>query len=91
MMAKQLAPLGIRVNTASGSGMSYTGRMDRPVMLDTKRADDRAVMGALSTMPWPSPAWADTDASAAVAFLASDESLAVTGQHVTADAGVSLN
>jgi enoyl-[acyl-carrier-protein] reductase (NADH) len=37
------------------------------------------------------PTWADTDVSAAVAFLAADESRAITGRHMTVDAGMSLN
>lgn len=91
MLAKQLAPLGIRVNTASGSengyDSGYAGRLYRPVMLDV----DRVGAASLSTMSWPVTTWADTDASAAVAFLAADESRAITGRHVTVDAGSSLN
>lgn len=95
ILAKQLAPQGIRVNTVSGSGSSSVlgrvGRLHRPVMLDADRRDNRTGAGSLSTMPWPAPTWADTDASAAVAFLASDESRAITGRHMTVDAALSLN
>jgi NAD(P)-dependent dehydrogenase (short-subunit alcohol dehydrogenase family) len=95
MLAKQLAPQGIRVNTVSGSendnDMRRAGRLHRPVMLDVDRRGDRAGVASLSTMSWPAMTWADTDASAAVAFLAADESRAITGRHVTVDAGSSLN
>jgi NAD(P)-dependent dehydrogenase (short-subunit alcohol dehydrogenase family) len=95
MLAKQLAPQGIRVNTVSGSendnDMRGAGRLHRPVMLDVDRRGDRAGVASLSTMSWPATTWADTDASAAVAFLAADESRAITGRHVTVDAGSSLN
>jgi NAD(P)-dependent dehydrogenase (short-subunit alcohol dehydrogenase family) len=95
MMAEQLAPQGIRVNTVSGSengeDVWRAGRLHRPVMLDVDRRGDRAGAAPLSTMPWPATTWADTDASAAVAFLAADESRAITGRHVTVDAGSSLN
>jgi len=57
--------------------------------VDPKR--DRAGAVSLSTMSWPAATWADTDASAAVAFLAADESRSITGRHVTVDAGSSLN
>lgn len=94
-LAKQLASHGIRVNTVSGSAngidTSGTARMHRPVMLDPDRRADHAGAAVLSTLEWPSPAWDDTDASAAVAFLASDESHAMTGRLVTVDAGMSLN
>jgi NAD(P)-dependent dehydrogenase (short-subunit alcohol dehydrogenase family) len=90
-MAKQLAPGGIRVNTVSGSqsetARGHVGRLHRPVMLD----GDHTGAGALSTMTWPSVTWTDTDASAAVAFLAADESGAITGRHMTVDAGLSFN
>jgi NAD(P)-dependent dehydrogenase (short-subunit alcohol dehydrogenase family) len=95
ILAKQLAPQGIRVNTVSGSengnGLGRAGRLHRPVMLDVDRTGDRAGAASLSTMSWPAKTWADTDASAAVAFLAADESRAITGRHVTVDAGSSLN
>lgn len=94
MLAKQLAPQGIRVNTVSGSendDVRRAGRLHRPVMLDVDRRGDRAGAASLSTMSWPATTWADTDASAAVAFLAADESRAITGRHVTVDAGSSLN
>jgi NAD(P)-dependent dehydrogenase (short-subunit alcohol dehydrogenase family) len=94
-LAKQLAPHGIRVNTVSGSengnDLGRAGRLHRPVMLDVDRRDDRVGAASLSTMSWPATTWADTDASAAVAFLAADESRAITGRHVTVDAGSSLN
>lgn len=90
-LAEQLAPQSIRVNTVSGSGndtgATRTGRLYRPVVLDS----DRRVLTALSSMPWLAPAWADTDVSAAVAFLAADTSGAITGRHMTVDAGMSLN
>lgn len=95
MLARQLAPHGIRVNTASGSENGYdsghAGRLYRPVMLDADHGGDRVGAASLSTMSWPVTPWADTDASAAVAFLAADESRAITGRHVTVDAGSSLN
>jgi NAD(P)-dependent dehydrogenase (short-subunit alcohol dehydrogenase family) len=95
ILAKQLAPQGIRVNTVSGSengnGLGRAGRLHRPVMLDMDRRGDRSGAASLSTMSWPAKTWADTDASAAVAFLAADESRAITGRHVTVDAGSSLN
>jgi NAD(P)-dependent dehydrogenase (short-subunit alcohol dehydrogenase family) len=95
MLAKQVAPQGIRVNTVSGSGscsdLGHAGRLHRPVMLDVDRRGDRFGAASLSTMSWPATTWADTDASAAVAFLAADESRAITGRHVTIDAGSSLN
>jgi NAD(P)-dependent dehydrogenase (short-subunit alcohol dehydrogenase family) len=95
MLAKQLAPQGIRVNTFSGSengdDLGRPGRLHRPVMLDVDHRGDRATTATLSTMSWPATTWADTDASAAVAFLAADESRAITGRHVTVDAGSSLN
>ncbi|MCV7352215.1 SDR family oxidoreductase [Mycobacterium parmense] len=95
MLAKQLAPHGIRVNTASGSAngndFGHAGRLYRPVMLDVDRRGDRAGAASLTTVSWPVTTWADTDASAAVAFLAADESRAITGRHVTVDAGSSLN
>jgi NAD(P)-dependent dehydrogenase (short-subunit alcohol dehydrogenase family) len=95
MLAKQLAPQGVRVNTVSGSengdDVRRAGRLHRPVMLDVDHRGDRAGAATLSTMSWPATTWADTDASAAVAFLAADESRAITGRHVTVDAGSSLN
>jgi NAD(P)-dependent dehydrogenase (short-subunit alcohol dehydrogenase family) len=95
MLAKQLAPQGIRVNTVSGSesgnDLDRAGRLHRPVMLDVDHRVDRAGTATLSTMSWPATTWADTDASAAVAFLAADESRAITGRHVTVDAGLFLN
>jgi NAD(P)-dependent dehydrogenase (short-subunit alcohol dehydrogenase family) len=95
MLAKQLAPQGIRVNTVSGSengeDLGRPGRLQRPVMLDVDHRVDRAGTATLSTMSWPATAWADTDASAAVAFLAADESRAITGRHLMVDAGSSLN
>jgi NAD(P)-dependent dehydrogenase (short-subunit alcohol dehydrogenase family) len=95
ILAKQLAPQGIRVNTVSGSdngnGLGRAGRLHRPVMLDMDCRGDRSGAASLSTMSWPAKTWADTDASAAVAFLAADESRAITGRHVTVDAGSSLN
>jgi NAD(P)-dependent dehydrogenase (short-subunit alcohol dehydrogenase family) len=95
MLAEQLAPQGIRVNTVSGSengdDVWRAGRLHRPVMLDVDRRSDRAGAATLSTMSWPASDWADTDASAAVAFLAADESRAITGRHMTVDAGSSLN
>ena len=90
-LAKVLAPRGIRVNTVSGagngSGLIRVGRLHRPVVLDT----DYDGTSTLSTMSWPAPAWHDTDSSAAVAFLAADESRGITGRHMTVDAGMSLN
>jgi NAD(P)-dependent dehydrogenase (short-subunit alcohol dehydrogenase family) len=95
MLAKQLAPHGIRVNTVSGSengnDARRASRLHRPVILDVDRRADRGAAASLSTMSWPATSWADTDASAAVAFLAADESRAITGRHVTVDAGSSLN
>lgn len=95
MLAKQLAPQGIRVNTVGGSenrnDLRRAGRLHRPVMLDVDRSGDRAGSASLSTMAWPATTWADTDASAAVAFLAADESRTITGRHVTVDAAASLN
>jgi NAD(P)-dependent dehydrogenase (short-subunit alcohol dehydrogenase family) len=95
ILAKQLAPRGIRVNTVSGSGnetgLSRAGRLHRPVMLDTGGRDDCAGLTVLSTMSSLTPTWADTDVSAAVAVLAADESRAITGRHMTVDAGMSLN
>jgi NAD(P)-dependent dehydrogenase (short-subunit alcohol dehydrogenase family) len=95
MLAKQLAPQGVRVNTVSGAengdDVWRAGRLHRPVMLDADRGGDRAGAAPLSTMPWPATTWADTDASAAVAFLAADESRAITGRHVTVEAGLFLN
>jgi NAD(P)-dependent dehydrogenase (short-subunit alcohol dehydrogenase family) len=95
ILAKQLAPQGIRVNTVSGSengnARGRAGRLHRPVILDVDRRANRAGAASLSTMSWPATTWADTDASAAVAFLAADESRAITGQHVTVDASSSLN
>ena len=94
-LAKQLAPQGIRVNTVSGSengnDLSRAGRLHRPVMLDADERGDRAGTAMLSTMSWPATTWADTDASAAVAYLAADDSRAITGRHVAVDAGVFLN
>ncbi|BCO39126.1 3-ketoacyl-ACP reductase [Mycobacterium paraintracellulare] len=94
-LAKQLAPQGIRVNTVSGAEDSgdvrRAGRLHRPVMLDVDSRGNQAGASSLSTMLWPAATWADTDASAAVAFLAADESRAITGRHVTVDAGSSLN
>jgi NAD(P)-dependent dehydrogenase (short-subunit alcohol dehydrogenase family) len=94
-LAKQLAPQGIRVNTVSGAenagDVRRAGRLHRPVMLDTDSEGNYAGAASLSTMLWPAATWADTDASAAVAFLAADESRAITGRHVTVDAGSSLN
>ncbi|CDO91525.1 MULTISPECIES: SDR family oxidoreductase [Mycobacterium simiae complex] len=93
-LAKQLAPQGIRVNTVSGAEdageVRRAGRLHRPVMLDVDCRGNQAG-ASLSTMLWPAATWADTDASAAVAFLAADESRAITGRHVTVDAGSSLN
>jgi NAD(P)-dependent dehydrogenase (short-subunit alcohol dehydrogenase family) len=95
MLAKQLAPQGIRVNTVSGSengnDLGRPGRLRRPVMLDVDHGGDRAGTATLSTVSWPATTWADTDASAAVAFLAADESRAITGRHVTVDASLFLN
>lgn len=95
VLAEQLAPQGIRVNTISGSdsghNLWHAGRLYRPVMLDVDRRGDRAGAASLSTMSWPAATWADTDASGAVAFLAADESRSITGRHVTVDAGSSLN
>jgi NAD(P)-dependent dehydrogenase (short-subunit alcohol dehydrogenase family) len=94
-LAKQIAPQGIRVNTVSGSengnNLGRAGRLHRPVMLDVDQKGDRAGTATLSTMSWPATTWADTDASAAVAYLAADESRAITGRHVTVDAGLFLN
>lgn len=93
-LAQHLAPQGIRVNTVSGSSngddRGRIGRLHRPVLLDVNRRDHAGV-ASLSTMSWRATSWADTDASAAVAFLAADESRAITGRHVTVDAGSSLN
>ncbi|MDT5402753.1 MAG: hypothetical protein QOK33_5984 [Mycobacterium sp.] len=95
MLAKQLRTRGIRVNTVSGSangaGKSGAGRLHRPVMLDSDRRVDHIGAVSLSTLPWPAPTWADTDEAGAVAFLAADESRAITGRHMTVDAGISLN
>ncbi|WP_237051852.1 SDR family oxidoreductase [Mycobacterium avium] len=95
VLADQLAPKGIRVNTVSGSESGHdlwrAGRLHRPVLLDVDPKRDRAGAVSLSTMSWPAATWADTDASAAVAFLAADESRSITGRHVTVDAGSSLN
>jgi NAD(P)-dependent dehydrogenase (short-subunit alcohol dehydrogenase family) len=94
-LAKQLAPHGIRVNTVSGSAgggdVRRAGRLHRPVMLDVDGRSNHAGGESLSTMLWPAATWADTDAYAAVAFLAADESRAISGRHVTVDAGASLN
>lgn len=94
-LAKQLAPRGIRVNTVTGSengtGASRIGRLHRPVILDADASDDQRGIASLLTMSWPTPAWPDTDVSAAVAFLAADESRAITGRHMTVDAGMSVN
>lgn len=94
-LAKQLAPQGIRVNTVSGAedagDVRRAGRLHRPVMLDVDSRGNQAGAASLSTMLWPAATWADTDASAAVAFLAADESRTITGRHVTVDAGSSLN
>ena len=93
-LAKQVAPQGIRVNTVSGAenagDVRRAGRLHRPVMLDADSEGNCAGAASLSTMLWPAATWADTDASAAVAFLAADESRAITGRHVTVDAGSSL-
>jgi NAD(P)-dependent dehydrogenase (short-subunit alcohol dehydrogenase family) len=94
-LAKQLAPLGIRVNTVSitrsGPGPHRAGRLHRLVAPHVGRGDEHTALAALSTMSPLTPTGADADASAAVAFLAANESRAITGRHVTVDADISLN
>jgi NAD(P)-dependent dehydrogenase (short-subunit alcohol dehydrogenase family) len=94
-LANQLAHLGIRVNTVSitrGVPESHrAGRLHRLVAPNVGRGDEHSVLAALSTMSPLTPTWAETDAASAVAFLAANESRAITGRQLTVDANVSLN
>jgi len=94
-LAKQLARLGIRVNTVSGTGGGPRTRRAKHLHRFAGPYVDRTVehsaLGAISTMPPLIPTWADTDASAAVAFLAANESRSITGRHVAVDPNISLN
>lgn len=94
-LAKQLAPQGIRVNTVSSlrsdPGLNPTRRLHRLIRFDMDRRHAHIDLAAISTMLPVTPTWADPDVSAAVAFLAASESRAITGRHMTVDAGISQN
>ena len=95
VLAKQLAPRKIRVNAVHPSncntGMLHNEPMYRLFRPDLEHPGTDDVMDAFSTIQaMPVPYVEPADVSAAVVFLASDESRYVTGLQMTVDAGAAL-
>jgi NAD(P)-dependent dehydrogenase (short-subunit alcohol dehydrogenase family) len=95
-LAKQLAPHGVRVNSVRRSSgnpaLLRTARMYRLIRRDSDRATESDVLQALSTISTLSASYAEySEISAAVAFLAADDSRSITGSHMTVNGGMPLN
>jgi SDR family mycofactocin-dependent oxidoreductase len=95
-LAKQLAYRKIRVNAIHPSNCNTAMlhsegmyRLFRPDLTNPTEADVREVMSTIQSMPIPFVE--PEDVSAAVVFLASDESRYVTGLQMTVDAGAALH
>lgn len=94
-LAKQLAPRKIRVNavhpTNCNTTMLHNEGMYRLFRPDLEHPIIDDVLDGFSTIQaMPVPFIEPTDVSAAVVFLASDESRFVTGLQMTVDAGAAL-
>ncbi|WP_224112528.1 mycofactocin-coupled SDR family oxidoreductase [Mycobacterium avium] len=94
-LAKQLAPQRIRVNavhpTNCNTAMLHNEGMYRLFRPDVEQPVTTDVLDAFSTIQaMPVPFVEPADVSAAVVFLASDESRFVTGLQMTVDAGAAL-
>lgn len=94
-LAKQVAPRRIRVNAVHPSNcntaMLHHEGMYRLFRPDLEHPVESDVVDAFSTIQaMPVPFVEPTDVSAAVVFLASDESRFVTGMQMTVDAGAAL-
>lgn len=95
-LAKQLAHRKIRVNavhpTNCNTAMLHSEGMYRLFRPDLEHPVTDDVLDAFSTIQaMPVPFVEPADVSAAVVFLASDESRYVTGLQMTIDAGAALN
>jgi NAD(P)-dependent dehydrogenase (short-subunit alcohol dehydrogenase family) len=95
-LAKQLAHRKIRVNavhpTNCNTAMLHSEGMYRLFRPDLEHPVTEDVLDAFSTIQaMPVPFVEPADVSAAVVFLASDESRYVTGLQMTIDAGAALN
>jgi len=95
-LAKQLAHRRIRVNavhpTNCNTAMLHSEGMYRLFRPDLDHPATEDVLDAFSTIQaMPVPYVEPADVSAAVVFLASDESRYVTGLQMTIDAGAALN
>jgi SDR family mycofactocin-dependent oxidoreductase len=94
-LAKQLAPRRIRVNavhpTNCNTTMLHNEGMYRLFRPDLEHPTTADVLDGFSTIQaMPVPFIEPADVSAAVVFLASDESQFVTGLQMTVDAGAAL-
>ncbi len=94
-LAKQLAPQLIRVNavhpTNCNTDMLHNRPMYRLFRPDLERPEfDDVLEGFTGIQAMPVPYVEPADVSAAVVFLASDESRYVTGLQMTVDAGAAL-
>ncbi len=94
-LAKQLAPRLIRVNAVHPSNcntaMLHNEGMYRLFRPDLEQPTEDDVQDAFATIQaMPVPYVEPADVSAAVVFLASDESRYVTGLQMTVDAGAAL-
>ncbi|NDJ88135.1 MULTISPECIES: mycofactocin-coupled SDR family oxidoreductase [Mycolicibacter] len=95
VLAKQLAPRRIRVNavhpTNCNTAMLHNEGMYRLFRPDLDHPATEDVLDAFATIQaMPVPYIEPADVSAAVVFLASDESRYVTGLQLTIDAGAAL-
>jgi SDR family mycofactocin-dependent oxidoreductase len=91
-LAQQLGPLGIRVNAVHPTNVNtdmlhnpMMYKVFRPDLAEPTREDAEPAFRTMQTMPIP--AVEAGDISAAVLFLASDESRYVTGQQLAVDGG----
>jgi SDR family mycofactocin-dependent oxidoreductase len=94
-LAKQVARRGIRVNTVHptncNTAMLHNDGMYRLFRPDLEHPAPEDVLDAFSSIQaMPVPYVEPADVSAAVVFLASDESRYVTGLQMTVDAGAAL-